>query len=223
MSSSSSAAPPPPLIGSFDHFLLWERSSRDTIEVKRVYIDMAGDLAAGVLLSQIVYWHLPNDQGQTRLRVEADGHLWLVKGYGDWWDECRLTFKQARRAIETLAERGLIVLVLRKFAGAPKCHIRINRETFLSELNRFALEGKSTCPPGQIHLPPGASLTNRDYKQRLPQRLQQQQTRSRRPRSKRPARPSVPLLLLLLWVIPGKMVWTVRPKLSPRSSMSFTA
>lgn len=139
-----------PSLLDFSHFLLWEQTSRDSIHVKRVYIDMAGDLAAGVLLSQIVYWHLPNDEGRTRLRVEVDGYLWLVKGYSDWWEECRLTFKQARRAVEILQGKELILTCTRKFDGAPRVHIRINREPFLAALNGLAPRGKWTCPTGQI-------------------------------------------------------------------------
>jgi hypothetical protein len=40
-------------ISDFNHFLLWEQASRDAIMVKRVYIDMAGDVIAGLMLSQI--------------------------------------------------------------------------------------------------------------------------------------------------------------------------
>lgn len=35
-------------------FLLWEMRSQDCIKVKRCYIDVAADLEAGVLLSQII-------------------------------------------------------------------------------------------------------------------------------------------------------------------------
>lgn len=131
---------------------------------------MAGDVLAGLMLSQIIYWHLPNDEGKSRLRVEIDGEFYLVKGYGDWWEECRLTFKQARRAIEILQEKGLISTSIRKFAGAPRVHIRLEREAFLESLNRFALQGKSTCPTGQNHLASGASplaLQGKSYKQTL--------------------------------------------------------
>ncbi len=117
--------------GEFERFLLWERSSRDTIEVKRVYIDMAGDLVAGIVLSQIIYWHLPSRDGRTRLRVKRDGHLWLAKGRADWWDECRVSPKQADRALALLAERGLVEVRLFRFAGAPTKHVRIVPDAFL--------------------------------------------------------------------------------------------
>ncbi len=117
--------------GGFESFLLWERSSRDTLEVKRCYIDMAGDLVAGIVLSQIVYWHLPSREGRTRLRVKRDGHLWLAKGRADWWDECRVSPKQADRALALLEDRGLVEVRLFRFAGAPTKHVRIVPEAFL--------------------------------------------------------------------------------------------
>jgi hypothetical protein len=117
--------------GTFEQFLLWERASRDTLEVKRLYIDMAGDLVAGVVLSQIVYWHLPSREGKTRLRVQKDGELWLAKGRTEWWHECRISPKQADRALELLRERGLVEVRLFKFGTAPTKHVRIRHEEFL--------------------------------------------------------------------------------------------
>ena len=59
---------------SFNDFLRWEEADQDSINVKRMYIDIAGDLIAGILLSQIVYWHLPSKRdGQTKLRVKKEG------------------------------------------------------------------------------------------------------------------------------------------------------
>lgn len=127
----------------FGQFLLWERSSRDTIEVKRAYIDMAGDLVAGIVLSQIVYWHLPSRDGRTRLRVKRDGHLWLAKGRADWWEECRVSPKQADRALGLLAERGLIEVRLFRFAGAPTKHVRIVPDTFLRGWSDHLAAGSS--------------------------------------------------------------------------------
>jgi hypothetical protein len=117
--------------GTFEQFLLWERASRDTLEVKRLYIDMAGDLVAGVVLSQIVYWHLPNREGHARLQVEREGKLWLAKGRADWWDECRISPKQADRVLEILERKGLIEVRLFQFGKAPTKHVRIIPEGFL--------------------------------------------------------------------------------------------
>jgi hypothetical protein len=117
---------------TFEQFLLWERASRDTLEVKRIYVDMAGDLVAGLVLSQIVYWHLPNREGKARLRVEREGELWLAKARADWWDECRISPKQADRALNALKAQGLIEVKLFKFGSAPTKHVRILREGFLN-------------------------------------------------------------------------------------------
>ncbi len=117
--------------GTFEQFLLWERASRDTLEVKRLYIDMAGDLVAGVVLSQIVYWHLPNRDGHARLQVQREGKLWLAKGRADWWDECRISPKQADRVLEILEGKGLIEVRLFQFGKAPTKHVRIVPEGFL--------------------------------------------------------------------------------------------
>jgi hypothetical protein len=116
---------------SFEQFLLWERSSRDSLEVKRIYIDMAGDLVAGIVLSQIVYWHLPSREGKRRLQVEKEGQLWLAKSRSEWWQECRISPKQADRALAVLEARGLVQVKLFKFASAPTKHVRIVREAFL--------------------------------------------------------------------------------------------
>lgn len=93
---------------SFQQFLTWEKTTRDTIDFKKTYVDMADDLIAGLMLSQIVFWHLPNKDGNTKLRVQKDGKQWLAKKYDDWYDEIRTSFEQARRAIRSLENLGLI-------------------------------------------------------------------------------------------------------------------
>lgn len=124
-------------MNTFSEFLNWERASRDTIDVKRVYIDMAGDLVAGIMLSEIVYWHLPSRDGANdKLTVERDGHRWLAVRHEDWWDRVRISPKQAERAISLLARRGLIEKALYKFDGAPTVHLRIVETEFLSALSK---------------------------------------------------------------------------------------
>ena len=114
-----------------DVFLAWEKSSRDTIDVKKVYIDVAGDLVAGILLSQIIFWFLPSANGNSRIRINRDGRLWLAKKREDWWDECRITPRQFDRAISILEERGLIKTAIFKFAGSPTKHISLNYDTLI--------------------------------------------------------------------------------------------
>lgn len=113
-----------------------EAANQDKIEVKRVYIDLnEGNLYDGVMFSQIMYWHgVSRETGKPRMSIERDGKLWLVKGYGDWWEECRIIEPTARASINRMAERGLIVKKLWKFKGAPTLHIRIDWDSLEEQL-----------------------------------------------------------------------------------------
>jgi len=94
---------------------------------------MAGDVIAGLLLSQIVYWYLPSKKdGRSKLRVYKDGHYWIARTRKDWWDELRIRAKRADRALSILEEKGLIDTAVYKFNGAPTKHIRIVKEKFLT-------------------------------------------------------------------------------------------
>ena len=135
-------------------FIAWEQASRDTIDVKRCYVDIAGgDLIAGILLSQIMYWHLPAKDGGDKLRVEKDGETWLAKGRADWWDECRISPKQFDRASAILQKLGLIQTVVKRFSGNPTVHIRICWDTFLRDLTLLSMKvagGNNQIPQRSI-------------------------------------------------------------------------
>lgn len=130
------------------HFFQWEQATRDTIDVKKIYVDMADDLVAGVLLSQIVYWFLPAQNGKTKLRVVKDRVYWLAKGREDWWDECRIKPRQFDTAFKKLEEKGLVEKKTMKFNGDPTVHIRILWDNFLpalkEELNNLPSELEAT-------------------------------------------------------------------------------
>lgn len=117
-------------------FLLWEQATRDCIDVKKIYVDMADDLVAGILLSQIVYWNLPNKEGKTKLRVQKDGVLWLAKSREDWWNECRIKPRQFDTAFKKLEDQNLVEKKIFRFDGNPTLHIRILWENFLPHLQQ---------------------------------------------------------------------------------------
>jgi hypothetical protein len=119
-------------------FLAQKEVMEDAITVRRVYIDIAGgDLVAGVILSQLVYWHSPrNDHKGIRLQVWHDKKVWLARKSDDWWEDCRVTGRQAKRGLEILAGKTkvkgvptinapLIETHIYKFNGAPTTHVRI--------------------------------------------------------------------------------------------------
>jgi hypothetical protein len=120
-------------------FFAVEKESKDTIDFKKIYVDMAScDLLAGLALSEIVYWHLPSKTGSSKLRVEHDGKLWIAVRRYEWWDRARITPDQSDRAIRILVDEGLIEKKLYKFNGDPTIHIRIIEERFLSLYQELA-------------------------------------------------------------------------------------
>ena len=116
----------------FEGWIKNEAAAGDSINVKRMYIDLAGgSLVDGVMLSQIMYWHSPNPQtGKTRLRVEREGHLWLAKHNHEWWEECRIKERTARDSLGRLEQLGVIHKRLWHFNGKPTPHIRIDPARF---------------------------------------------------------------------------------------------
>ena len=122
---------------NFERFLQWEETDRDTIKVKRMYVDIAGDLAAGVLLSQIIYWYLPSKRGTSKLRVVKDGQLWLAKGRDEWWEECRLLPDRFDRTSDDLVKLGVIEKGLFRFDGSPTVHVRLVPEVLMEKVNAF--------------------------------------------------------------------------------------
>jgi uncharacterized phage protein (TIGR02220 family) len=124
-----------------------EQFSRDSFRVKRTYIDICGDLVAGILLGQIVYWFMPNEHGKSKLRVWKDGELWLAKGRDDWWDEIRITAKQFDRAIKILENKGFITTKKFKFNGAPTIHIRLNIDKIMEAIDSILTDGENGNSP----------------------------------------------------------------------------
>lgn len=116
--------------GFWKDFLLWERASHDCIDFKKVYVDMTGDIVSALMLSQIVFWFLPNKTGAPKTRIVHDGYTWIARGNDDWWDECRVKRNQAVRVLNDLKELGLIETRLYKFGGTPMVHIRICEDRF---------------------------------------------------------------------------------------------
>lgn len=120
-------------------YLARVRALNDRFTTEKMYVDIAnGDLIAGILLSQILYWYSPSKDGNaTKLRVVKDGELWLAKGRDDWWEECRITPYQFDRAVKTLCDLGIIEKKVFKFNGNPTIHLRIVEDRFLELVDAY--------------------------------------------------------------------------------------
>lgn len=121
---------------TYNDFVQWERTSNDTVDLKKIYIDLTGDLISGLLLSQIIYWHLPSKQGKSKLRVHKQEKYWLAKQRTDWWDEIRITAKQYDRAIKRIEELNLVETWNTMFNGKRTPHIHLNIEKLIELLNQ---------------------------------------------------------------------------------------
>jgi hypothetical protein len=119
-------------------FVQWELSSRETIDFKMIYVDIAGgDILAGLLLSQIIYWNLPGKDGSSKLRVEKEGKPWLARKHTEWHSEIRMTEDQVRRALGVLKDLLFVEVKLFKFDGAPTVHIHLNRNVVASAVKKM--------------------------------------------------------------------------------------
>lgn len=121
---------------SANDFLIWEQHTRDSIDVKRAYIDITGDLVAGILLSQIIYWSLPNQNGKSKLRILKEGFHWIAKTRNDWWEECRITGKQFDSAIQKLIALNIVHKKVFKFNGSPCTHLRLDMEVLFQHIKQ---------------------------------------------------------------------------------------
>ena len=144
---------------NWQEFISWELFSRDTLDIKKCYIDIANDLVAGILLSQIIYWNLPSKNGDTKLKASYKGKPALVKSRADWWDECRITIKQYNRAIGILKDKKLVLVDNSMFNGKRTPFIRLNRKVLIGCLE--SVQPVST--KGNDRKVPKVTTLNRDY------------------------------------------------------------
>jgi hypothetical protein len=107
-----------------------EASSYDVIVVRRLYVDMAGNLNAAALLSRVA-WHLAK---RTSAVVEMDECDWVALARPEWWRECRLKPNQYDYACTQLEKRKLIETRAAQVPGydSPIRHITIRWEQFFS-------------------------------------------------------------------------------------------
>jgi len=110
-----------------------EAFAQDKILLRRVYVDICGDIPTALILSQILYWYLPDQEGKIKLRVKKDGEYCLVKKHSDWFNECRVNERTAQRSIKKLSRLGIIRTARRKFNNTPMVHIWLN-QTKLNQL-----------------------------------------------------------------------------------------
>jgi len=123
-----------------EEFLRYDQEARDIIEVRRIYIWMAGDFKTGLLLSQILYWHgLARETRESRSIVNRKGRTWLVKSADDWFYETGITRRELTTALSKLIKLGIIDKAVMKFNGVPTNHIAVNWSILQQEAEKARL------------------------------------------------------------------------------------
>ena len=122
-------------------FQKWHAETNDSLDFKKTYVDMVDDLVAGLMLSQIVSWYLPNQDGPPR--VEKNGMILYVKEHQQWYASCRITKSRARRALTILKKKEVVITEVHLFEQKATTYIRINWEGFMRAFN------SATKPSGQ--------------------------------------------------------------------------
>lgn len=92
---------------------------------KPAYARVAGDVAAGVVLSQVVYWFRPDAQGRPRTRAVYDGELWFSQSYAEWEASCALSQKQMTRVLRALEAQGILRLRTITHNNSPRVLVQL--------------------------------------------------------------------------------------------------
>lgn len=128
-------------------FVQWELASRETIDFKMIYVDVAGgDILAGLLLSQIIFWNLPGKDGRSKLRVQKENKqkenkFWLARKHCDWYQEIRMSEDQVRRALGVLKELNFVEVSAFRFNGERITHIALNKNVLAHAVRKAMQAG----------------------------------------------------------------------------------
>jgi len=121
-------------------FLALKALEQQRVNFEIAYVDIAnGDLVAGLLLSQIIYWFLPDKDGKNKTRATYNGRQAIAKNRDDWYQEVRISPKQYDRAIKILQDLNIVEVTNSMFKGKRTPFIMINEYVFL-ELYKNALQ-----------------------------------------------------------------------------------
>ncbi len=138
-------------VWTWDQFVEFERTTKDTIDFKLVYVALAdGNHLAAIFLSQLIYWELPDKRGNTRKRVEHDGKLWVVNTSREWYEQTMIKKKPLQRIIDFWLKKGIIECQNHHFNGSICRYVRIVKQLLTTHIVKanMALNYISEVPYG---------------------------------------------------------------------------
>jgi hypothetical protein len=119
-----------------EEFKKWQKKSYG-VQYKPEYTDIVGGhIPTGVLLSQIVFWFLPNRKGEQKVTVRIGDRWWIAKTKDQWWLETRLQEKAFNAAVRKLVKLGIVIKKTYHFQNRPAIHISLVWERFLELLDQ---------------------------------------------------------------------------------------
>ncbi len=133
---------------NMEEFLALKSKEQQRVNFEMTYVDIAdGDLIAGLLLSQIIYWFSPDKHGRLRTRATYNGKRAIAKNRKEWYEEIRITPRQYDYGINTLKKLKIVTVVNSMFNGKRTPFIMLNGDVFLKrykdELMRCYAEATS--------------------------------------------------------------------------------
>lgn len=103
------------------------------ITLNVAFVDFAGDLEAGLFLSQVIYW---SDRAK-----RADGFFY--KTDDEWNDEIKLTKYGVRKSRKKLEELGILETKVKKANGNPTVHYKLDKKRFVDLFISFLRNRKN--------------------------------------------------------------------------------
>lgn len=114
-----------------------------------------GDLAAAILLSQIIYW---SDKSS-----RSDG--WFYKSFREWDEEISLTQFQVSKATRKFRDDGFLEIKRKMANGHPTNHYKLNTDVFANAIIKF-LDNEETSQSIMNKLDNGLSINSTmDYEE----------------------------------------------------------
>ena len=102
--------------------------TNNTLVTNVLFIDFTGSHAQALLLSQMWYW---------QERTPNPDTSYFAKSHVEWHSEIRIEQKSLQRAVTKFKEIGILETEVRKFAGTPTLHYRLNVNKVIDQLTAF--------------------------------------------------------------------------------------
>lgn len=113
----------PEYVDTIKSTLMAMAGQQNVIVVNRAFVDFAGSLEAGLLLSQLLYW-------TPRARIEGG---WIAKTNAEFQDELCISYYSLKKASRGLIEQGVLETKIVKFNGQPTVHYRLDLDALIEK------------------------------------------------------------------------------------------